>query len=88
MKQERGPDPSIDADRLTGTTAPESGPEGSNVVGRPPGARTGPAFHEKEETPAEERRPFSPEEALAEGGSFDAVAPPETGAGEAAPVRT
>jgi hypothetical protein len=73
---ERGPDPLVNSDRGTGTTPPESGPESASVVGRPATERPRTAFHEPAETAEQEREPFSEHEALAEGGSFDAVAPP------------
>ena len=73
---ERGPDPLVDSDRGTGTTPPETGPESASVVGRPAVERPKTAFHEPAETPDHERKPFTKGEALAEGGSFDAVAPP------------
>ena len=73
---ERGPDPLADSDRGTGTTPPETGPESTSVVGRPATERPRTAFHEPAETAADERTPLSEGEALAEGGSFDAVAPP------------
>jgi hypothetical protein len=73
---ERGPDPLVNSDRGTGTTPPESGPESASVVGRPATERPRTAFHEPAETAKQEREPFSEDEALAEGGSFDAVAPP------------
>ena len=70
-----GPDPVLNADRGTGTTAPETGPESTSVVGRPAVERPQTAFHEPAETEAVERRPFNEDEALRKGGSFDAVAP-------------
>ena len=73
---ERGPDPLVDSDRGTGTTPPESGPESASVVGRPAAAGPKTAFHEPAETPEHERKPLNERAALAEGGSFDAVAPP------------
>jgi hypothetical protein len=77
-QRERGPDPVVDSDRGTGTTPPESGPESASVVGRPATERPKTAFHEPAETPEHEREPFNEGEALAEGGSFDAIAPPGT----------
>ena len=73
---ERGPDPVVNSDRGTGTTPPESGAESNDVVGRPATERPRTAFHEPSETEGEEREPFNEREALEEGGSFDAVAPP------------
>ena len=73
---ERGPDPIVDSDRGTGTTRPELGPESTSVVGRPAVEKPRTAFHEPAETEALEREPFNEEEALREGGSFDAVSPP------------
>ena len=70
-----GPDPLVDSDRSTGSTAPESGSEGSNVVGRPAVEKPPTAFHEPAETPEVEAEPFDRREALEEGGSFDGVAP-------------
>jgi hypothetical protein len=75
---DRGPDPIANSDRGTGTTPPESGPESASVVGRPATERPRTAFHEPAETAAAERRPLSEDAALAEGGSFDAVAPTAT----------
>jgi hypothetical protein len=73
---EQGPDPVVNADRNRGTTAPEKGADGNSVVGRPAVERPETAFHEPAETEDEEREPFNEREALTEGGSFDAVAPP------------
>jgi hypothetical protein len=73
---ERGPDPLANSDRGTGTTPPETGPESASVVGRPAAEHPKTAFHEPAETAAQERAPFNEDEALAKGGSFDAVAPP------------
>jgi len=81
LRGERGPDPVVNSDRGTGTTAPESGPESNAVVGRPATEKPRTAFHEPAETKGQERKPFNETEALEEGGSFDAVAPP----GEQAP---
>jgi hypothetical protein len=78
---EHGPDPVANSDRGTGTTPPESGAESASVVGRPAVERPKTAFHEPAETPEQEREPFNEGEALAEGGSFDAVAPPRTPTG-------
>ena len=75
MDENQRLDPVFDADRGKGSTPPESGPESSNVVGRPAVEQPRTAFHEPDETPAAEREPFSEDEACAEGGSFDAVAP-------------
>jgi hypothetical protein len=75
---ERGPDPVVDSDRDDGTTPPEQGPESASVVGRPAVERPRTAFHEPAETEGQERRPFNEREALEEGGSFDAIAPPGT----------
>jgi len=72
----RGPDPVVNSDRGTGTTAPETGPESTSVVGRPAVERPATAFHEAAETEGLEREPFNEREALEEGGSFDGVAPP------------
>jgi hypothetical protein len=80
-RPERGPDPYLDADRGTGTTPPESGPESTSVVGRPAVERPKTAFHEPDETPDEEREALNEREALEKGGSFDAIAPPEDLAG-------
>ncbi len=66
----------VDADRNRGTTPPESGPESGSVVGRPAVERPQTAFHEPAESEGNEREPFNEREAVAEGGSFDAVAPP------------
>ena len=68
-------DPVFEADRGSGSPPPESGPESADVAGRPAVERPQTAFHEPAETPAEEREPFEADEALAEGGSFDAVDP-------------
>ena len=73
---EHGPDPVVNADRGTGTTSPESGPESTSVVGRPAVERPRTAFHEPAESDADEREPFNEREALEKGGSFDGVAPP------------
>jgi len=70
-----GPDPVVSSDRLTGTTAPESGAESSNVAGRPATEKPRTAFHEPNESPQSEAEPLSEAEALAEGGSFDGLAP-------------
>ena len=70
-----GPDPGVDADGRREATPPEQGPESSNVVGRPAVERPLTAFHEPAETVEEEREPLNRDEALAEGGSFDAIAP-------------
>jgi len=74
MEQQRL-DPVFDADRGRGSSTPESGPESSDVVGRPAVERPLTAFHEPHETAAVEREPVNEDEALAEGGSFDAVSP-------------
>ncbi|MBC5811466.1 MAG: hypothetical protein GIW95_11545 [Candidatus Eremiobacteraeota bacterium] len=76
MGEQRGPDPVVDSDRLKGTTPPESGPEGSNVVGRPAIEPAPRAFHQPPETPHDEKKPLDPKDALESGGSFDAVEPP------------
>ena len=68
-------DPVFEADRGKGSTPPESGPESNAVTGRPPTESPRTAFHQPAETDAEERKPFSREEALQDGGSFDAVTP-------------
>ena len=70
-----GPDPLVDSDRLRGSTPPESGSESGNVVGRPATEKPETAFHERHETPDTESEPLNAGEALAEGGSFDGVAP-------------
>ncbi len=70
-----GPDPVVDSDRLSGTTAPESGAEGENVVGRPAVERPLTAVHQKTETPETEAEPFNEREALERGGSFQGIAP-------------
>jgi len=75
-RPETGPDPVVNSDRGTGTTPPETGPESTNVVGRPAVERPRTAFHEPAETEGREREPFNEREALKEGGSFDGVAPP------------
>jgi hypothetical protein len=76
-RPERGPDPVVNSDLGTGTTPPETGPQSANVVGRPAVERPRTAFHEPAETEGRERKPFNEREALEEGGSFDAIAPPE-----------
>jgi hypothetical protein len=58
-------------------TAPEQGPESANVAGRPAVERPRTGFHVPTKTAEEERVPLSEAEALQEGGSFDAVAPPQ-----------
>jgi hypothetical protein len=73
---EPGPDPIVSSDRGTGTTPPESGAESNDVVGRPAVERPRTAFHEPSETEGLERESFNEREALDEGGSFDAIAPP------------
>lgn len=73
---ERGPDPVVDSDRGNGSTRPELGPEGNSVVGRPAVEQPRTAFHEPNETDAHDREPFNEDEALREGGSFDAINPP------------
>jgi hypothetical protein len=73
---ERGPDPLANSDRGTGTTPPETGPESTSVVGRPATEQPRTAFHEPAEKADHERQPLNEDEALAKGGSFDAVAPP------------
>ena len=75
MAIQHGPDPVLNADQGTGTTPPEQGAASANVVGRPAVERPRTAFHEPAETVAEEQQPLSKDEALAEGGSFDGVAP-------------
>jgi hypothetical protein len=70
-----GPDPVVDSDRLSGTTKPEGGAEGGNVVGRPAVERPLTAFHQPEETPETEAEPFTEREALEHGGSFYGIAP-------------
>ena len=72
---DRGPDPVVNSDRGAGTTPPETGPESASVVGRPAVERPLTAFHEPAETEGHERKPFNEREALAEGGSFDALGP-------------
>lgn len=76
-KRERGPDPVVDSDRGIGTTPPEVGPESASVTGRPAVERPRTAFHQPAETPEDEREPLSETEALEEGGSFDAIVPPQ-----------
>jgi hypothetical protein len=73
---ESGPDPVVNSDAGRGTTTPETGAESANVVGRPAVERPRTAFHEPAETEGQEREPFNEREALEEGGSFDAIAPP------------
>ncbi|MEO7038988.1 MAG: hypothetical protein ABI186_03035 [Candidatus Elarobacter sp.] len=77
----RGPDPVVNADRGTGSTPPESGPESASVVGRPAVEKPKTAFHEPAESDAQEREPLTDDEALAEGGSFDGIQPPGSGKG-------
>jgi hypothetical protein len=70
-------DPVFSADRDGGSTAPESGVKGSNVVGRPNGPDDHAAgFDEPCQTPDVEREAFSGEEAVREGGSFDRLGLP------------
>ena len=69
-------DPVYESERGTGSTPPEAGQDETSVVGRPAVERPRTAFHETSETDAEEREPFNEGEALREGGSFDAIAPP------------
>lgn len=73
---QRGPDPAVDSDRGTGSTPPETGPQSASVVGRPAVEKPETAFHEPAESVAEESEPLTEREALDEGGSFDAIAPP------------
>jgi hypothetical protein len=75
--EQPGVDPVFASDRGTGSTPPEQGPESNSVAGRPATEKPRTAFHERTEGQAQEREPLSEDEALAEGGSFDAVAPPE-----------
>ncbi len=76
MKQPAsGPDPIVNSDRMTGSTSPVTGPESTNVVGRPATEKPQTAFHEPAETTATEAENLSEEAALTEGGSFDAIAP-------------
>ncbi|MGP6156237.1 MAG: hypothetical protein ACLPYS_01650 [Vulcanimicrobiaceae bacterium] len=70
-----GPDPIVDSDRLTGTTKPEGGAEGANVVGRPAVEQPLTAFHQPEEKTENEAEPFNEREALERGGSFYGIAP-------------
>jgi hypothetical protein len=78
MTQERSAlDPVFSPDRDGGSTQPESGEESSNLVGRPAGDDDhAVGFHEETESPAVEREPFSGEEAVREGGSFDGLGLP------------
>jgi hypothetical protein len=46
-------DPVFEADRGSGSTPPESGPESADVAGRPAVERPQTAFHEPAETPSE-----------------------------------
>jgi len=70
-------DPAFESERGRGSTPPESGPAETSVVGRPiDAAQHQTAFQDDLETKREEREPFNEGEALREGGSFDAVAPP------------
>ncbi len=75
--EQPGVDPVFASERGTGSTPPEQGPESNSVAGRPATEKPRTAFHERTEGQAQEREPLSEGEALAEGGSFDAVAPPE-----------
>jgi len=75
MANQKRLDPVFESDRGKGSTPPESGPESNNVAGRPPTEHPRTAFHEPAETDADERAPVSREQALEEGGSFDAVTP-------------
>lgn len=70
-----GPDPLLSSDNGTGSTPPETGAESSNVVGRPATEKHPRAFHESTETAETEAEPLTEREAVAEGGSFDGVAP-------------
>jgi hypothetical protein len=79
--EQRGPDPTVDSDRGTGSTPPETGPESASVVGRPAVEKPKTAFHEPAETAAEEREPLTEDEALEQGGSFDGIVPPGAGSG-------
>ena len=63
------------ADRNGGVVGPESGEDSNNVVGRPQGEGQA-GFHEGTETLATDRAPFTPSEALDEGGSFDGLGVP------------
>ncbi len=75
-------DPAFESERGRGSTPPEPGPAGESVVGRPVDeAQHQTAFQDDAGSKEEERKPFNEREALREGGSFDAVAPP----GEQAP---
>lgn len=67
-------DPTYAGDRNAGSTPPESGEAGSNVVGRPAGNPAG--SHERTQTAETEREPFTDVEALKDGGSFDGLGVP------------
>jgi hypothetical protein len=69
-------DPVFQSERGRGSTPPERAEEEASVVGRPAVEKPRTAFHEPNETDAEEREPFNEREAIEEGGSFDAIAPP------------
>ncbi len=74
---ETGPDPTFESERGRGSTPPEPGPAAESVVGRPiDEGQHQTAFQDDIETDGEEREPFNEQEAVKEGGSFDAVAPP------------
>jgi len=82
--EQRGPDSTVNSDRGTGSTPPETGSESTSVVGRPAVEKPKTAFHEPAETAAEERKQLTEDEALEEGGSFDGMPPavdPGTGSG-------
>ncbi len=70
-----GLDPIVNSDRITGSTPPETGPQSSNVVGRPAIEKPLTAFHEPAEKPDSESEPLTEKETLLEGGSFDSLAP-------------
>jgi hypothetical protein len=70
-------DPVFESDRDAGSTAPESGAQSSNVVGRPlDHGEHSVGFHEATETPGLDREAFSSAEALKEGGSYDGLGLP------------
>jgi len=70
-----GPDPIVSSDNGTGSTPPETSAESSNIVGRPATEKPLTTFHESSETAEKEAEPLTEREAVAEGGSFDGVAP-------------
>jgi hypothetical protein len=69
-------DPVFSADRGEGSTAPETGAESSNVVGRPTGDDHAVGFHAETQTPDVEQEAYNGEEAVREGGSFDGLGLP------------